>query len=77
MEIKQEANTDVDPLSLVKFEPVESDLSHSGIADILLSAPIKQEPDICDLETLIEVKEELIKYPPHQEEESNFSDTNL
>ena len=46
------------PLSLVEIEPIEEDVLDPGAADV--SANIKQETDSCDLESIIDIEEDLV-----------------
>ena len=55
-EIKEE-NVD-DPLSLAEIEPIVDDVLDPGGADV--SANIKQETDSCDLESIIDIEEDLV-----------------
>ena len=58
-EIKQEENID-DPLSLIKIEPIENDITVNDPGIVYVSASVKQEADMCDLESKIEIEEDLV-----------------
>ena len=57
-ELKQEENID-DPLSLIKTEPADDKFSGNDPGTVNVSASVKQEAGMCDLESKIEIGEDL------------------
>ena len=58
-ELKQEENID-DPLSLIKTEPADDNFPGNDPGTVNVSASVKQEADMCDLESKIEIEEDLV-----------------
>ena len=56
-ELKQEENID-DPLSLIKTEPADDNFPGNDPGTVNVSASVKQEADMWDLESKIEIEED-------------------